>query len=179
MTEIVYILTNEAMPGLVKVGRTTTDLAGRIRALFQTGVPLPFELFFACEVNDAAKMLGIHKNTVKQWIKTGGLPALTDCRPHLVLGRDLKRFLEKRQEARRRPCGAGQLYCMKCRAPRRAAGDLLDYVSLSPKTGNLKGICGVCDTFIYRRIARAKIASTFPGSDVAFPQSQQRLAETA
>ena len=53
MTEIVYILTNEAMPGLVKVGRTASDLAGRIRALFQTGVPLPFELFFACEVNDA------------------------------------------------------------------------------------------------------------------------------
>ncbi|MBX9925424.1 MAG: GIY-YIG nuclease family protein [Hyphomicrobiaceae bacterium] len=52
MTEIVYILTNEAMPGMVKIGRTTNDLAGRIRALFGTGVPLPFELFFACEVND-------------------------------------------------------------------------------------------------------------------------------
>ena len=50
MAEIVYLLTNEAMPGLVKVGRTTSDLAGRIRQLFQTGVPLPFELFYACEV---------------------------------------------------------------------------------------------------------------------------------
>jgi len=58
MTEIVYILTNEAMPGLVKVGRTTTDLAVRIRALFQTGVPLPFELFFACEVSDATFVEG-------------------------------------------------------------------------------------------------------------------------
>jgi hypothetical protein len=53
MAEIVYVLTNEAMPGLVKIGRTTGDLAGRIRGLYQTGVPLPFELFFACEVRDS------------------------------------------------------------------------------------------------------------------------------
>ena len=52
MPEIVYVLTNEAMPGLVKIGRTNSELAQRIRQLFQTGVPLPFELFYACEVND-------------------------------------------------------------------------------------------------------------------------------
>lgn len=52
MTEIVYVLTNEAMPGLVKIGSTIDDLTGRIRALFGTGVPLPFELFYACEVKD-------------------------------------------------------------------------------------------------------------------------------
>lgn len=50
MTEIVYVLTNEAMPGLIKIGRTSGDLATRIRGLYSTGVPLPFELFFACEV---------------------------------------------------------------------------------------------------------------------------------
>jgi hypothetical protein len=54
MPEIVYLLTNEAMPGLVKVGRTNADLAGRIRQLFSTGVPLPFELFYATEVADGA-----------------------------------------------------------------------------------------------------------------------------
>lgn len=53
MAEIVYILTNEAMPGLVKVGRTNGELAVRIKALFQTGVPLPLELFFACEVSNS------------------------------------------------------------------------------------------------------------------------------
>ena len=50
--DIVYILTNEAMPGLVKVGKTTSDLLGRIRALDTTGIPLPFECFFAAEVAD-------------------------------------------------------------------------------------------------------------------------------
>lgn len=54
MAEIVYILVNEAMPGLIKIGRTNGELATRIRGLYQTGVPLPFELFYACEVKDAA-----------------------------------------------------------------------------------------------------------------------------
>jgi hypothetical protein len=54
MAQIVYVLTNEAMPGLVKIGRTEGDLAGRIKGLYQTGVPLPFELFYACEVQDSA-----------------------------------------------------------------------------------------------------------------------------
>ena len=53
MAEIVYILINEAMPGLIKIGRTNSDLATRIKGLYTTGVPLPFELFYACEVADA------------------------------------------------------------------------------------------------------------------------------
>ena len=42
------------MPGLIKIGKTNGDLAERIRGLFQTGVPLAFDLFFAYEVRDAA-----------------------------------------------------------------------------------------------------------------------------
>ncbi len=50
--EIVYILINEAMQGYVKIGRTT-DLEQRIRSLDTTGVPLPFECFYACTVKDS------------------------------------------------------------------------------------------------------------------------------
>ena len=135
------------------------------------------KIHFSYSVSEAAKLLCVHKNTVKQWIRTGGLPALTDTRPYLILGPELKRFLEARREAARKPCAAGELFCLKCRAPRRAAGDLLDYEPKSAKSGNLKGICSVCETFIYRRIAHAKIAAAFPDCHVAFPQRQQRLTE--
>ena len=49
---IVYVLVNEAMPNYVKVGRTA-NLKQRIRDLDSTGVPLPFECFYAARVNDA------------------------------------------------------------------------------------------------------------------------------
>ena len=56
MSEIVYILQNDAMPGLVKVGMTTNSIEERMRSLDTTGVPLPFRCFFAAEVHDAKKV---------------------------------------------------------------------------------------------------------------------------
>lgn len=48
---IVYLLVNEAMPGLVKIGKTARyDLEKRMKELFTTGVPLPFECAYACRV---------------------------------------------------------------------------------------------------------------------------------
>lgn len=56
MPEIVYLLTNPTIPDLVKIGRTT-DLEARLRQLStHSGVPVPFECFFACEVLDSVKV---------------------------------------------------------------------------------------------------------------------------
>ena len=56
MSEFIYVLTNPTMPNLVKIGRTT-DLASRLRSLSSaTGVPVPFECFFVCEVSDSLKV---------------------------------------------------------------------------------------------------------------------------
>ena len=53
MTEIVYILTNPAIPDLIKIGRTT-NLEDRLRSLSShSGVPVPFECYYACEVSDS------------------------------------------------------------------------------------------------------------------------------
>ncbi|TSC84444.1 MAG: hypothetical protein G01um101417_250 [Parcubacteria group bacterium Gr01-1014_17] len=55
MNEIIYVLINEAMPGYVKVGRTS-NLHERIRSLNRpSGVPLPFEVYYASEVRDSQK----------------------------------------------------------------------------------------------------------------------------
>lgn len=53
--EIIYILINEAMPGYVKVGRTI-DLAQRLRDLYTTPVPLPFECFYAARVEKGKRV---------------------------------------------------------------------------------------------------------------------------
>jgi len=49
---IIYILINEAMPGYTKVGKTTTTVEQRMRELDSTGVPLPFECFYAARVEN-------------------------------------------------------------------------------------------------------------------------------
>lgn len=51
---IVYVLSNPAMPGIVKIGRSDQkDLKQRLRSLFNTSVPLPFKVEFACYVEKA------------------------------------------------------------------------------------------------------------------------------
>lgn len=62
---IVYVLTNSAMPGLVKIGMTTREsIDARMKELYSTGVPVPFDCEYACEVkvSDCAKIeKALHK----------------------------------------------------------------------------------------------------------------------
>lgn len=54
---IVYVLSNPAMPGLVKIGRTSLDDANtRIAQLYTTGVPVPFTIEFAGRVQNAEEV---------------------------------------------------------------------------------------------------------------------------
>ena len=55
--DIVYVLTNEAMPGLVKIGKTSQDRPEtRVNQLYTTGVPVPFTIEYACRVVDAREV---------------------------------------------------------------------------------------------------------------------------
>lgn len=55
MSQIVYILKNEAMPEYIKIGFTCGNIKERIKQLDTTGVPLPFEVYYAAIVEDAKK----------------------------------------------------------------------------------------------------------------------------
>jgi len=49
---IIYILTNESMPGYIKIGKTRTSVQQRMLELDKTPVPLPFQCYYAAEVED-------------------------------------------------------------------------------------------------------------------------------
>jgi len=53
---IIYIFTNKAMPDFVKIGRTSTGVDQRMKELDKTGIPLPFECYYAAEVEDYEKV---------------------------------------------------------------------------------------------------------------------------
>ena len=53
---IIYVLSNPAMPGIVKIGKTTRDVELRLNELYQTGTPLPFECVYAARVEDESKV---------------------------------------------------------------------------------------------------------------------------
>ena len=56
MSEIVYVLTNPAMPDLIKIGKTD-NLEQRVKQLSgHAGVPIPFEVHYACTVENASEV---------------------------------------------------------------------------------------------------------------------------
>ena len=48
----VYILTNEAMPGIIKIGWTDKSVEERMKELDKTATPLPFTCYFAKRVDE-------------------------------------------------------------------------------------------------------------------------------
>lgn len=64
--EIVYVLKNEAMPGLIKIGKTQrSDIQERMNELHTTGVPLPFECLWAGEVSDCKRIESVLHNAFR------------------------------------------------------------------------------------------------------------------
>lgn len=60
--EIVYVIHNPEMPGLVKIGWTEKSIEARMRELDTTGIPVPFECLAAWEIEDAKEAeKAIHK----------------------------------------------------------------------------------------------------------------------
>jgi excisionase family DNA binding protein len=107
-------------------------------------------------VNEAAEALGVHPNTINGWLKAG-LPFIATKRDRLILGVDLKAFLEKRDCRRRQTCPPGTMFCMRCRAPRRPPVGLVELVGVRSATLNLRGLCPTCTAVMHRRVARDRL----------------------
>ena len=128
-------------------------------------------------VEEIATLFGVHRNTVRAWVKRG-LPTSDDRRPMLILGRDLVAFLQAQRAKNKRTCQPGEIYCVRCRAPKAPAGAMADYEALTTTQGNLIGICPECETIIYRRVSLAKLAQIRGKLDITFPQALRHIGES-
>ncbi len=127
-------------------------------------------------MEETARVLNVHRNTVRNWIKQG-LPLLDDRQPTLLHGLQLRAFLERRRKKAKRPCRPGEMYCVKCHAPKRPAGAMADYLPISATGGNLRGICPDCETFIHRRVSKARFSESCGDLDITFPEAASRIRE--
>jgi hypothetical protein len=128
-------------------------------------------------VEEIAKLFGIHKNTVRGWVKVG-LTTVDDKRPMLILGHGLAAFLQARRLKNKRTCKPGELYCVRCRVPKFPAGDMADYEPVTEKIGNLIAICPDCHSIINRRVSLAKIEEVCGKMDITFPQAMRHIVES-
>jgi hypothetical protein len=128
-------------------------------------------------VEEVARLFEVHKNTVRNWIKAG-LPVCDDRRPTLILGEHLRDFLRGRRQARKRRCRDDELYCLRCRAPMRPAGDMVDYEPVSALTGRLIAICPTCSQMMNRYVGRAGLARIRAHLDVSLPTALEHIGDS-
>ncbi|WIM09471.1 helix-turn-helix domain-containing protein [Enhydrobacter sp.] len=127
-------------------------------------------------MEEAARLFGTHRNTVRAWLRAG-LKTIDGARPTLILGSELRRFLGERSAKRKRPTPSGMIYCLRCREPRRPAGDIADYLPRTATSGDLQGICPDCDTLLYRRVNRSTLEVVCDGLDVTIREVDSRLRQ--
>ena len=128
-------------------------------------------------VEEVARLLGVYKGTVRQWIKNG-LPTCDDKRPLLILGGDLREFVTTKRTGNKRPCKPGELYCVRCRVPRRPALGMADYKPLTPTGGNLVGLCPECESVMYRRVSLARLAEIGGDLDIRSADGREHIVKS-
>jgi len=106
-------------------------------------------------VDELARTIGVAKGTVRRWLKTG-LPHLSDQKPALILGREALAY-RATKKPKKQKCKPGELYCVKCRAPRTPFENMVELMPLKSGAINLRGLCPICATLMHRRAAFAHL----------------------
>ena len=126
-------------------------------------------------VEEAARKLGISECTLRRWINNGELPCLNEQKPALILGVSILAFGRNRTKSKIK-CEQYEFYCFKCRGPRTAAGSIADFVQRSPKSGNLKAICG-CGTIMNKNMSLATLQTLRAILDITICQAPEHLVK--
>ena len=128
-------------------------------------------------VEEVADLYGVFKGTVRVWIKAG-LPTLNQKRPMLIKGSELAAYHRARRTKNKQTCKAGEMYCLKCRIPKKPDGNMVDLQTITEKIGNLVGICPTCYTIMNRRVNIAKLEQVRGEMDITMPLAQRHIVES-
>lgn len=127
------------------------------------------------QVVEIANLFGIHKNSVRVWIKQG-LSRIDESKPYLIRGDRLRQFLEERRSKNKCKCQIDEIYCVKCRSAKKPFGNMVDYnQSIKGGISNIMGICPDCGSRIFRRTSERTFKLIQHRFEVTIPIAQQRI----
>ncbi len=109
-------------------------------------------------VDEASRILGCSKATIRNWIKSGKLEAMTERKPFLLRGDAIIHFLHACKQPSTK-CALDECYCVKCRGPRHLhSARRLITISKGGRP-QLRGDCEVCGTTLLKPIKRSETSA--------------------
>lgn len=127
-------------------------------------------------VEEVARLYHTHRNTVRNWIKSGLTP-IDEHRPLMIQGAILRAFLYGRRDAAKRPCAPGTLYCCRCRIPRAPAKGSVTFAPQAGRAGVLRANCELCGTRMFRRARQADLGEIMPFCTALIVQAEWHITE--
>lgn len=99
-----------------------------------------------------AELLEVNPATIRRWIKLHGLDsAITDTRRPIILnGAKIKDWMKARQADKRQPCAPNEMYCVRCKAPRRIKAETFHIFQRKASKLAAKGECEACGLTLQR-----------------------------
>jgi len=135
--------------------------------------PRRVKLHFPYTVEEAARALGVHANTVRHWLRDG-LAVADDKRPVILNGEAIREFLNARSRRRKQPLSPGQFYCLPCRRAVSPDGDMADLVPDGTGLGTLTGLCPGCGRLVHRRVSMETWRKAAAALDVTIRPEMKR-----
>ena len=132
---------------------------------------------FSYTISEAAELFDVHRQTVRHWL-ADDLQPNDGGRPLLIHGSELNRFHAARRDARKSPCGPGELYCLSCKAPHRPAGSMADYTPDAGSCGTVSGICPTCDRMMSQRVNPSRLAALVAELDLVIRPVPEPIGES-
>ena len=128
-------------------------------------------------VEEVANLFSVHKNTVRLWVKDG-LAINDNKRPMLILGFELKYYLQAKRKSNKRKCHPFEIYCVRCRLPKIPAENMVDYEPINDRLGRLIGICPSCGGIINKYFNIAKLEHIQDKLDITLPKALKHINES-
>ena len=125
-------------------------------------------------VEEVANLFSVHKNTVRAWIKNG-LATNDDKRPVLILGSELKNYLQEKRQNNKNKCRVFEIYCVRCRVPQLPAENMVDFEPLNLISGRLIGLCPNCGCIINKFFSIAKLDQVKDKLDITLPKALKHI----
>ncbi len=129
-------------------------------------------------VGEVADLFSVHKNTVRSWVRDG-LATNDYKRPMLILGSELKGYLQSKRKRNKRKCLLYEMYCVRCRSPQIPYENMVDYEPINSNMGCLIGLCPSCEGIINKFCNVANLEKIKGKLDITFTKALEHINESS